>query len=131
MNIYLISDENDAKRIGQLLKLNAECVKLHWSKTFKDLTADVYSALETLEGFVEKKIYEVCTEETRAGSLNEDEESEIIKLLRQIPELRATLGTGVVMVGEEAESVLNLLKGKTTSKELLSAVNSGKNVVLF
>ena len=131
MKIYLISNENDAKQISQLLKLNSECAKLHWSKTSTGLSTEVIAALETLEGFVEEKVYAVCTEKTVASSLSEDEESALMELLRKNPELRETLGVGVVMAGEEATNVSNLLEGKTSSKALLSAINSGKNVVLF
>lgn len=131
MKIYLISNENDAKEICQLLKLNSECAKLHWSRTIKDLPSEVLSSLETLENFVEKKVYEVCTEKTLAASLNEDEESALMALIREKPELRSTLGTGVVMAGEEAQTVSKLIAEKNPSKSLLSAINSGKNIVLF
>ena len=131
MKIYLISDECDAVQIRQLLKLNADCAKLHWSKTIKDIPTDVISSLEIIERFVEEKVYEVCTEKTLAGSLSDDEEMTIIAFLRKTPELRSTLGVGVVMAGEEAKRVSALLEGKTTSETLLSAINSGKNVVLF
>ena len=131
MKIYLIDNENDAKRICQLLKLNSECAKLHWSRTIKDLSAEVLTALETLESFVEEKVYEVCTEKTLAGSLSEDEESALMALLRKAPELRATLGEGVVMAGEEAKNVSQLLEGRDTSEALLAAIKSGKNVILF
>lgn len=131
MKIYLISNENDAKIISQLLKLNSECAKLHWSKNIKDLSTEVIGALETIEGFVEEKVYEICTEKALASSLSEDDESTLMALLRKNPELRATLGVGIVMAGDEAKNVSNLLEGKTYSKELFSAINSGKNVVLF
>ena len=48
MKIYLINNENEAKQIGQLLKLNAECAKLHWSKTMPDIPANVISSLEII-----------------------------------------------------------------------------------
>lgn len=131
MKIYSISSETDAKQIRQLLKLNSECAKLHWSKAMAELPTDVISSLETLETFVEEKVYEVCTEKTIVSTLREDEEMEIMALLRKNPELRATLGVGVVMAGEEAENISKILEGKITSKALLSAINSGKNVVLF
>ena len=131
MKIYLIDEENDAMQIRQLLKLNAECAKLHWSKNIKDISPEVIAALETIEEFVEGKVYEICSEKTLISFLSEDEESTLMALLRKTPELRATIGAGVVMAGEEAMNVYNLLKEKTTSKELLSAIDSGKNVVLF
>lgn len=131
MKIYLIDNENDAKQIGQLMKLNAECAKLHWSKTIKNPPAEVLSSLETLESYIEEKVYEICTEKVFVGSLSEDEESSVMSLMRKVPELRATLGIGVVMAGAEAKSVSALLEGKAIPKSLLSAITSGKNVILF
>lgn len=131
MKIYLIDNENDAKQISQLMKLNAECAKLHWSKTIKYLPAEVLSSLETLESYIEEKVYEICTEKMLVGSLSEDEESAVMSLMRKVPELRATLGIGVIMAGAEAKSVSALLEGKAIPKSLLSAITSGKNVILF
>ena len=131
MKVYLIDNENDAKQISQLMRLNAECAKLHWSKTIKNLPAEVLSSLETLESYVEEKVYEVCTEKVLVGSLNEDEESAVMSLMRKAPELRASLGVGVVMAGAEAKRVSELLEGKAVSGTLLSAIVSGKNVILF
>ncbi len=131
MKIYLIDGENDAKQISQLLKLNAECARLHWSKTIQNLPADVLSSLETLESYIEGKVYEVCTEKTLASSLSEDDESVLMTLLRKTPELRATLGVGVVMAGEESGNVFAILEGKAAPEALLAAIKSGKNVVLF
>ena len=130
MNIYLISEEKEAKQVAQLLKLNSECAKLHWSKTI-ELPAKILSSLETIESFVEEKVYEICTEKNIVGSLNEDEEETIMTLIRKTPELRATLGVGVVMAGTEAKCVAKFLKGKSVSEELIVALYSGKNVVLF
>lgn len=131
MKIYLIDNENDAKQICQLMKLNAECAKLHWSKTIKNIPAEVLSSLETLESYIEDKVYEICTEKALVGSLSEDEESSIMSLMREAPELRATLGVGVVMAGAEAKCTSALLEGKSVPRSLLSAIASGKNVVLF
>ena len=131
MKIYLIDNENDAKQINQLMKLNSECAKLHWSKTIKNIPDEVLTSLEVLENYVEEKVYEVCTEKVLVGSLSEDEESSIMSLMRKEPELRATLGVGVVMAGKEAQSVSALFEGKAVPKILLSAIASGKNVILF
>ena len=126
MNIYLISHENDAKQIRQLLKLNAECAKLHWSNSIKDIPS-----LETIEAFVEEKVYEVCTLKTLANSLSEYEEMEMIALLRKMPELRSTLGVGVIMAGDEAKALLKFLENKEISEKLITAIASEKNVILF
>ena len=85
----------------------------------------------TIESFVEEKVYEICTEKNIVGSLNEDEEETIMTLIRKTPELRATLGVGVVMAGTEAKCVAKFLKGKSVSEALIVALYSGKNVVLF
>ena len=130
MKIYLVSEEKEAKQISQLLKLNSECAKLHWSKSI-ELPANILSALESVEAFVEEKVYEVCTDKNIAGSLTEDEEATIMALIRKTPELRATLGLGVVMAGAEAKCVAKLLEGKSSSESLNIALNSGKNIVLF
>ena len=131
MNIYLISHENDAKQIRQLLKLNAECAKLHWSNSIKDIPPDIISSLETIEAFVEEKVYEVCTLKTIANSLSEYEEMEMIALLRKMPELRSTLGVGVIMAGDEAKALLKFLENKEISEKLITAIASEKNVILF
>lgn len=130
MKIYLISGEKEAKQVSQLLKLNSECAKLHWSKSI-ELPANILSSLESIEAFVEEKVYEICTEKNIAGFLNDDEEATIMTLIRKTPELRETLGVGVVMAGTEAKCVANLLKGKSVSESLVAALDSGKHVVLF
>lgn len=131
MKIYLIDKEDVAKQLSQLLKINSECAKLHWSRIIKDIPMDVISSLETIESFVEEKVYAVCTEKNLVSSLTEDEEAEIMAILRRMPELRSTLGTGVVMAGEEAKTVSKALNGKNISKALTTAISSGKNVILF
>ena len=87
--------------------------------------------MEAIESFVEKTVYEICTPTNAVGSLSEDEETTIMALIRKNPELRATLGIGVVMAGAEAKGVAKLLNGKPVSEALVSALDSGKNVVLF
>lgn len=131
MKIYAINNANEAKQISQLLKLNAECAKLHWSTTIKGLPKEVVSSLETLEAFVETKVNEVCTSKNLIGSLTDQEESEIITILRKNPELKATLGLGVVMAGKEAEAVATMLEGKQIPVVLESALQSGKNIIIF
>ncbi len=131
MKIYAINNANEAKQISQLLKLNAECAKLHWSTTIKGLPKEVVSSLETLEAFVETKVNEVCTSKNLIGSLTDQEESEIITILRKNPELKATLGLGVVMAGKEAEAVATMLEGKQIPVVLESALQSRKNIIIF
>ena len=61
MKIYLINNENEAKQISQLLKLNAECAKLHWSKTMPDIPANVISSWRLLNLLLKKKFIRFVT----------------------------------------------------------------------
>lgn len=131
MKIYLINNDIQAKQISQLLRLNAECVKFQWSTIIKDIPNNVRESLECIEMYIEEKIYEVCTENNLVGCLTEEEENELFALIRKKQELKFTLGTGIVIAGEEANKVSELLKSEKISQNIINAINSGKSVVLF
>lgn len=130
MNVYLIRENHTAIQVRNLLRLNAECARLHWSKTI-EVPEDIVSAAETLEAFVEEKVYKVCTEKTLVSALSEEAEAGIMRLIRKHPELKETIGTGVVMAGAEAENAANILAGTSAPEALVDALHSGMNVVLF
>lgn len=131
MKIYLINNDIQAKQISQLLRLNAECVKFQWSTIIKDIPNNVRESLECIEMYIEEKIYEVCTENNLVGRLTEEEENELFALIRKKQELKYTIGTGIVVAGEEANKVSELLKSEKVSQNIIDAINSGKSVVLF
>lgn len=131
MKIYLINNDIQAKQISQLLRINAECVKFQWSTIIKDIPNNVRESLECIEMYIEEKIYEVCTENNLVGRLTEEEENELFALIRKKQELKYTLGTGIVVAGEEANKVSELLKSEKVSQNIIDAINSGKSVVLF
>lgn len=131
MKIYVINNEIQTKQVSQLLRLNSECAKLQWSTLIEDIPNNVIKSLEILELFIEERIYEVCNENKLVGSLTEEEEEELLTLIRKKYELKLTLGTGVVISGEEAAKVAELLEGEKVSQDLLKAIKSGENVVLF
>lgn len=131
MKIYLIDKDDVTKQLCQLLKLNAECAKLHWSRSITDIPSEVMTSLETIESFVEDKVYVFCNDKNCVGTLSEAEEDEIMSLLRRKPELRETIGTGIISAGKEAKSVSMALSNEAVSKKLMDAIASGKNVVLF
>lgn len=131
MKIYVINNEIQTKQVSQLLRLNTECAKLQWSTLIEDIPNNVIKSLEILELFIEERIYEVCNENKLVGSLTEEEEEELLTLIRKKYELKLTLGTGVVISGEEADKVAELLEGEKVSQDLLKAIKSGENVVLF
>ena len=109
MKIYVINNEIQTKQVSQLLRLNSECAKLQWSTLIEDIPNNVIKSLEILELFIEERIYEVCNENKLVGSLTEEEEEELLTLIRKKYELKLTLGTGVVISGEEAAKVAELL----------------------
>lgn len=131
MKIYVINNEIQTKQVSQLLRLNSECAKLQWSTLIEDIPNNVIKSLEILELFIEERIYEVCNENKFVGSLTEEEEEELLTLIRKKYELKLTLGTGVVISGEEADKVAELLEGEKVSQDLIKAIKSGENVVLF
>ena len=131
MKIYVINNEIQTKQVSQLLRLNSECAKLQWSTLIEDIPNNVIKSLEILELFIEERIYEVCNENKLVGSLTEEEEEELLTLIRKKYERKLTLGTGVVISGEEAAKVAELLEGEKVSQDLLKAIKSGENVVLF
>ena len=130
MKIYLIKDEATAIQLAQLLKLNAECVKLHWSRTIKDIPVDVSKALETIEIFVENTVLNSCSN-SLLGELNDEEENLLMSAIKKNTELRNTIGLGVVLSGKQADEVKNIINGMNIPKLIEEAVASGKNVILF
>lgn len=130
MKIFTVDDERTTKLIRQLIHLNSECAKLHWSKAI-ELPERVVSSLETIENFAESKIYGLCPVGETVITLSEEEESRLIKLLKTKPELMKTIGTGVILSGEEAKTVLCILENENALSTLTTAIATGKNVILF
>ena len=131
MKVYIVDDTEIAMQLCQLLKLNAECAKLHWSRTIKDIPSEVRSSLETIESYIEAKVYENCSESNMVGVLSNDEEAELMMIIRKNTALRSTLGTGVIMAGKQAEDIKNMISGLKVPAVIADAISTGKNVVLF
>lgn len=130
MKIYLINDEPTAAQLAQLLKLNSECVKLHWSRTIKNIPSDVSKALETIESFVETRVLDSCSN-ALFGELNDDEEALLMDVIRKNSELRTTLGLGVVLAGKQADEVRKNINGMKVPELIIDAIDSGKNIIIF
>lgn len=130
MKIYLIEDESTAVQLAQLLKLNSECVKLQWSRTIKNIPADVSKALETIEAFVEARVLSSCSN-ALLGKLSEVEEDLLMSAIKKNTELRNSIGLGVVLAGKQADEVTRMISGMNIPKIVVDAIESGKNVILF
>lgn len=128
MNIYIIKDESQAQDILQLLKLNSECAKLHWSRRIS-VSSDVINALSTVEMFVETKIKDICG--NPINTLSEAEEDAMLDLIRKHPNLRETLGVGVIMRGKQSKNLLSVIKSGDGFDKLIDACNSDSNIVVF
>ena len=128
MTIYTIENKLTAEQLRQLFRLNAECVGLHWSQSITDVPEDVIEALEIIESFIEEYVIEQCD---FFGELSESDEDAIIDLIRSIPDLRESLGTGVITAGSQADKVKSLTSPHDGTSDILTALETGKNVILF
>lgn len=131
MKLYLVEKQDEAVKLAQLLKLNSECAKLHWSRSFKNVPQNVVDSLETIESFVENMVYDVCNDKNSFGEFSKEEEAELMSALKKMPELKASLGMGVVLAGDDAKMVKKLIKGKSIPELIEKAIDTGKNVIIF
>ena len=129
MNIYMVSDDKKARDIMQLLRLNAECARLHWSRTITDVPNDVISSLNTIEQYIETKVIGLC--DSKMNSLGDEEERQMLDMIKKDPFIKDTLGVGVVMRGNQANELIKKIKGKNQLSKIQAAVESGMNVVIF
>ena len=129
MKIYTVKNDIYVTDIQLLLKLNANCARLHWSRTIKDIPSNVMNALETIEGYVESKIVDLCGKEKCI--LTDEEESVMLGLIRKNDKLKDTLGIGIVMKGKQAKEVSSIIKNTKGLEKLYEALETGVNIVIF
>ena len=128
MRIYITESKAEAEQLRQLFKLNSECAGLHWSRTITDVPDHVMDALETIEWFVESRVQERCES---FDELSEAEEKKVTSLIRDNPELRKSLGSGVITDGAQSEEIRNLIGSCDGASKILKALETGKNIILF
>lgn len=131
MKCYVIDNNEIAKNFKQLLKLNAECAKLQWSKTLTNLPQNVNESLSILQEFTEMKIEEECNQTSFVGELSEDIEDMLFKLFRKSNLLKDTLGVGVILSGNEAVDVLEELKKNNVPNSFLQLIKTDKNFIMI
>ena len=129
MNIYLIEDISLANNILQLSKLNAECVKTHWSTFAKDIPTNVIDALGTIEEYAVNKRAEIGGEPMY--SLSESEEEAMLAVIKKEAAIREILGGGVIFRGTQSEEVLKVLNNYDNLDKVKEALKSGKIVAIF
>lgn len=128
MNIYLTDDRQNAENMAQLLKLNSECVKLQWSKTIADIPVRVTEALNTVEEYIDQAVAN-CTE--FFAEMTDEEENEMISIIKKYPDLRKTLGTGVIFQGEQQKELQSIAENEDALRKIKAALATGKNVIIF
>ena len=131
MKLFRVADTETALQLRQLIQLNGECVRLRWSRAIRDLPVEVKEALETVEAYIEKKVYSYCDADNLIGELQPEDEETLLQLMRKEPKLKATLGSGVVLAGKEAAEMHRLLAVKSAPGLVVNAVQSGENTILF
>lgn len=128
MTIYTSDNKSNAEQMRQLLRLNSECVRLHWSRSITNVPDNVYDALDTIEAFVESYVKERCE---LFNELSENEEDAVIAFIRSTSDLNVSLGTGVIMAGSEADNAKALIGSNDEVSKVIAALETGKNVILF
>ena len=130
MKLYLVDDKSTVQQCGQLLKLSAECYKLQWSRTIKDVPIEVKESLEKIEQFVEARIAENCNKATEFGVLTDEEEVALMDLIKKDEFLRSTIGSGVVYSGEQSEKVKERLNSLNENSKVIKALETEKNLIM-
>ena len=130
MVIYLLESADAAKMCRQLLQLSDGCSLLQWSKNVKNIPTDVLNSLEIIQDFVNEKVYEYCGQ-NRHAELSSQGVDYIDSLSQKSDYLKKTLGSGVVLAGEESDKVLAELTESDEIKSVIEALNSGKNLVIL
>ena len=130
MKVYSIKDESVAKQLAQLISLNAECIKLHWSRTITDVPNNVMNALEIIEDYVENVIENKCMG-SLIGELSQTDEDKMISIIKKNPELRNSIGLGVVYAGTQAKQVNDIAKQTGMPKIICDALELKGNTIIF
>ena len=72
---------------------------------------------------------ELC--DSKVNSLGDEEERQMLDMIKKDPFIKDTLGVGVVMRGNQANELIKKIKGKNQLSKIQAALESGKHVVIF
>ena len=129
MKFYQTSDSIAAKNIRHLLILNSECISLKWSRFFKDISEPMGDALDTITDYIERKIPDLCG--SCIYELTDGEEQAVLQLIKTNEILKASLGSGVVLAGTEADLVYKYIQDMPIFSKMQHILESGNSLVLF
>ena len=107
MNIYSVNDIKKLNDIIMLIKLNEQVTRLKWSQSVGDLPDDIVKSLSNIE------------------------ELKLIDLIKKNPDLKDTLGIGVIRQGNQKDDVFKILKKESGLEKINDAIVNNDNIVLF
>ncbi len=129
MIIYSVNDEKKVNDIIMLIKLNEQVTRVKWSKSIGNLPDDIKKSLSNIEQYVETKIEDLC--DLRIYCIDDSEELILLDLIKKNPNLKDTLGLGVIKQGEQKDKVLGILKKTPGLEKLFDAITENDNIVMF
>ena len=130
MKLYALKNKEAAQVCRQLIRLSGDCASLRWSRAIRDIPDEVLEALETVQSYAETRLGIFCAEGKLVRELSDSEEALWHRCSRSSETLRRLLGGGVVLAGDEAETVREALADIPEARFVLEALDSAQNLVL-
>ena len=79
--------------------------------------------------YVENEVRVSCTE--IFSELTDEEENEIFSMIKKYPDLLKTLGTGVILKGEQQVALQTIIEREGVLGKIKDALTIEKNVIIF
>lgn len=131
MNLFLLDSKEAAMVCRQLTRLDADCASLLWSRSIPSVPENVSEALETIQEFTKEKLCEICADGVRELTWSDGQAETLFAAFQKSAQLKAIMGSGVVLAGEEAETVQRELAGFPELASIAELLRTGKNLVLY
>ena len=123
MKLYALDSADTARACRLLIR--------QWSDTIRDVPDDVLDGIETVQGYAESRLSDFCAQGKFLRELTEDEESLWHQWSKSSESLRRSMGSGVVLAGEETQAVQEVLGHISKAAFLLESLSRGQNLVLI
>ena len=130
MKLYTLKSTDDALACRQLIRLSNDCASLQWSRTIRDIPDEVLEALETIQSYTETRLGDFCAEGKLIRELSDSEEALWHQCSKHSGTLRRLLGSGVVLAGDEAQTVRETLAEIPKTHFIVEALDSAQSLVL-
>ena len=124
MTVYTTNNKQLAAECKLLFSLNANCIQLRWSNNHDILSKSIIDSLIELEEFSNIILDQKTTLLKEIISFDENEENDMLCIIKSSPLLRLSIGSGVVFAGEMSNMVF------TELEEKIDNTNSVKQIIL-